>query len=136
MSESTLEFTKSDALTLGVELELQLLTQRDYDLTRGATDLLSRLKYDGEFGDVKLEITESMIEVSTQARATVDEGKRRELYGEAQKLMHAEVPSIIPTFFDLLAARREWVQGYELHPRGAVFRLDHVSLGANAPKRA
>ena len=73
MSESTLEFTKSDALTLGVELELQLLTQRDYDLTRGATDLLSRLKYDGEFGDVKLEITESMIEVSTQARATVDD---------------------------------------------------------------
>ena len=73
MSESTLEFTKSDALTLGVELELQLRTQRDYDLTRGATDLLSRLKYDGEFGDVKLEITESMIEVSTQARATVDD---------------------------------------------------------------
>mgnify|MGYP001545349885 CR=1 FL=1 len=74
--------------------------------------------------------------VVNEARATVDEGKRRELYGEAQKLMHAEVPSIIPTFFDLLAARREWVQGYELHPRGAVFRLDHVSLGANAPKRA
>lgn len=73
MSESTLEFTKSDALTLGVELELQLLSQRDYDLTRGATDLLSRLKYDGAFGDVKLEITESMIEVSTQARSTVDE---------------------------------------------------------------
>ncbi|PZO04090.1 MAG: ABC transporter substrate-binding protein [Hyphomicrobiales bacterium] len=74
--------------------------------------------------------------VVNEARATVDEGKRRQLYGEAQKLMHAEVPSIIPTFFDLLAARREWVQGYELHPRGAVFRLDHVSLGANAPKRA
>ncbi|MFA6964294.1 ABC transporter substrate-binding protein [Bosea sp. (in: a-proteobacteria)] len=74
--------------------------------------------------------------VVNEARASVDEGKRRQLYAEAQKLMHAEVPSIIPTFFDLLAARREWVQGYELHPRGAVFRLDHVSLGANAPKRA
>lgn len=73
MSESTLEFTKSDALTLGVELELQLLTQRDYDLTRGATDLLSHLKYDRMYGDVKLEITESMIEVSTQARTTVDD---------------------------------------------------------------
>ena len=72
MSEAAMEFTKSDALTLGVELELQLLSQRDYDLTRGATDLLSHLKYDGTFGDVKLEITESMIEVSTQARATVD----------------------------------------------------------------
>ena len=72
MSEAAMEFTKSDALTLGVELELQLLSRRDFDLTRGATDLLSHLKYDGTFGDVKLEITESMIEVSTQARATVD----------------------------------------------------------------
>ena len=72
MSESSMAFKQSDALTLGVELELQLLTQRDYDLTRGATDVLSRLSYDGTFGDVKLEITESMIEVSTQARATVD----------------------------------------------------------------
>ncbi len=74
--------------------------------------------------------------VVNEARATVDEAKRRALYGQAQALMNAEVPSIIPTFFDLLAARRDWVQGYELHPRGAVFRLDHVSLGANAPKRA
>ena len=73
MSEAAMEFTKSDALTLGVELELQLLSQRDYDLTRGATDLLSHLKYDRMYGDVKLEITESMIEVSTQARATVDD---------------------------------------------------------------
>ena len=67
-----------------------------------------------------------------EARATVDEAKRRALYAEAQKLMHAEVPSIIPVFLDLLG---EWVQGYELHPRGAVFRLDLVSLGAGAPKR-
>ena len=73
MSESAMDFKKSDALTLGVELELQLLSQRDFDLTRGATDLLSDLKYDGAFGDVKLEITESMIEVSTLARASVDE---------------------------------------------------------------
>ncbi|RXT57421.1 ABC transporter substrate-binding protein [Bosea sp. Tri-44] len=70
-----------------------------------------------------------------EARATVEEAKRRALYADAQKLMNAEVPSIIPAFFDLLGAQREWVQGYELHPRGAVFRLDQVSLGANAPKR-
>jgi len=73
MSDSAMEFKKSEALTLGVELELQLLSQRDYDLTRAATDLLSHLKYDSRFGDVKLEITESMIEVSTLARASVDE---------------------------------------------------------------
>lgn len=70
-----------------------------------------------------------------EARATVDDAKRAALYAQAQKLMYEEVPSIIPCFFDLLAAQREWVQGYQLHPRGAVFRLDHVSLGANAPKR-
>ena len=71
-----------------------------------------------------------------EARATIDEKKRRTLYAEAQRLMHVDIPSIIPVFFDLLAAQRDWVQGYQLHPRGAVFRLDFVSLGANAPKRA
>ncbi|HTZ79732.1 MAG TPA: ABC transporter substrate-binding protein [Stellaceae bacterium] len=71
-----------------------------------------------------------------EARGTADEGKRRELYGEAQKLMHEQVPSVIPAFFDLLAAQRSYVEGYVLHPRGAVFRLDLVSLGAGAPKRA
>ncbi|MEO8132919.1 MAG: ABC transporter substrate-binding protein [Betaproteobacteria bacterium] len=74
--------------------------------------------------------------VVNEARGTVDDAKRRALYAQAQKLMHAEVPSIIPVFFDLLAAQRDWVQGYQLHPRGAVFRLDYVSLAANAPKRA
>jgi peptide/nickel transport system substrate-binding protein len=74
-------------------------------------------------------------ELVNEARATIDEAKRRDLYAQAQKLMYEEVPSIIPAFFDLLAAQREWVEGYKLHPRGAVFRLDYVSLGANAPKR-
>ncbi len=66
------DFKTSQPLTLGVELELQLVSRRDFDLTRGATDLLASLDYDGRFGDIKLEITESMIEVSTLPRATVD----------------------------------------------------------------
>jgi len=74
--------------------------------------------------------------VVAEARGTVDDAKRRALYAQAQKMMHAEVPSIIPVFFDLLAAQRDWVQGYQLHPRGAVFRLDYVSLTDKAPKRA
>ena len=49
--------------------------------------------------------------------------------------MHEEVPSIIPVFFDLLTATRDYVQGYHLHPRGAVFRLDQVWLGDGAPRR-
>jgi len=70
-----------------------------------------------------------------EAGTTLDEAKRRALYGEAQRLMHEEVPSVIPVFFDLLSAQRQYVQGYKLHPRGAVFRLDFVSLGDGAPKR-
>lgn len=67
--------------------------------------------------------------------ATLDEAKRRDLYGKAQELIHNEVPSVIPAFFDLLSAQREYVQGYQLHPRAAVFRLDLVWLGDGAPKR-
>jgi peptide/nickel transport system substrate-binding protein len=70
-----------------------------------------------------------------EARQTADEAKRRELYGAAQKLMYDEVPTVIPVFFDLLAAQRDYVQGFQLHPRGAVFRIDHVSLTDKAPKR-
>lgn len=66
------EFTHSEPLTLGVELELQLVGLRDYDLTRGASDLLSGLDYDGSHGEIKLEITESMIEISTLAQKSVD----------------------------------------------------------------
>lgn len=66
------EFKDSAALSLGVELELQLVSRRDYDLTRGATDLLGSMDYDGRFGEIKLEITESMIEISTLAQASVD----------------------------------------------------------------
>jgi peptide/nickel transport system substrate-binding protein len=50
--------------------------------------------------------------------------------------MHEQVPSVIPAFFDLLSARRAYVQGYTLHPRATVFRLEQAWLGAGAPKRA
>lgn len=72
MSDSIAEFKQSQPLTLGVELELQLVSPRDFDLTRGATDLMASMDYDGRFGEIKLEITESMIEVATLARASVD----------------------------------------------------------------
>lgn len=66
-----LPFATSRPLTLGVELELQLVSPRDYDLTRAATDLLASLHHDGRCGEVKLEITESMIEVNTRPRQDV-----------------------------------------------------------------
>jgi carboxylate-amine ligase len=68
-----LEFHQSEPLTVGVELELQLLTLRDYDLTRGASDLLHTANYDGSNGDIKLEITESMIEINTLPRVSINE---------------------------------------------------------------
>ncbi|MDY0034479.1 MAG: YbdK family carboxylate-amine ligase [Zoogloea oleivorans] len=68
---SKLSFTSSRPLTLGVELELQLVSLRDYDLTRAATDLLAGLQYDDRFGEIKLEITESMIEVNSRPRQDV-----------------------------------------------------------------
>ena len=70
-----------------------------------------------------------------QARGTADESTRRDAYGKAQVLIRDQAPSVIPVFFDLLGARRSYVQGYTLHPRGAVFRLDLVSLGEGAPRR-
>ncbi len=61
----TLRFKQSQPLTLGVELELQLVNTRDYNLTRGASDLLAAVAKAKHPGEIKPEITESMIEIST-----------------------------------------------------------------------
>jgi len=58
-------FKAGEAWTLGVELELQLVNRRDFDLTRGADSLLSALAKSPRAGNVKPEITESMIEVNS-----------------------------------------------------------------------
>ena len=75
-------------------------------------------------------------EIVNAARSETDDANRAALYARAQTMMNEEVPSVIPVFFDILAAQRAYVEGYKLHPRGSVFRLDLVSLGASAPKRA
>jgi carboxylate-amine ligase len=72
MSEQGVVFSNSTPLSLGVELELQLISNRNFDLTRAASDLLAGLKYDNAHGDVKFEITESMIEVCSRPRQTID----------------------------------------------------------------
>ena len=59
-------FQDSRPLSLGVELELQIVNKRDYDLTPCAADLLRLLEREaGLPGDIKPEITSSMIELST-----------------------------------------------------------------------
>ena len=59
------EFAKSRALTLGVELELQLVNLHDYDLVGSASDLLRDIERQKIKLDIKPEMTSSMIEVAT-----------------------------------------------------------------------
>lgn len=87
-----INFNPSEPLTLGVELELQLLNRRDYNLTRSASDLLNRLATVPHGFDIKPEITESMIEIATGVHheiATLSDelySIRRLLLEESQKL--------------------------------------------------
>ena len=59
------EFKKSDALSVGVELELQLVSLSDFDLTASSPDLLHLLAKRPFPGNVTPEITQSMIEICT-----------------------------------------------------------------------
>lgn len=58
-------FANSRSLSMGVELELQIVNTHDYNLTPAAADLLRLMKGRRIPGDVKPEITSSMIEIST-----------------------------------------------------------------------
>ena len=60
-----LQFNRSDPLTFGIELELMVLNTHNYDLARGAADILQRLAKKDLPGEVKPEITESMIEINS-----------------------------------------------------------------------
>jgi carboxylate-amine ligase len=62
-------FKASDALTLGVELELQLVSLSDFDLIDASPDLLDLLGRRPFPGQVVPEITESMIEISTAVQS-------------------------------------------------------------------
>ncbi len=58
-------FAHSKPLTFGVELELQLISLTDYDLTPVSPDLMDLLSQKPFPGNVTPEITESMIEINT-----------------------------------------------------------------------
>jgi len=58
-------FQKSEALSLGVELELQLVNTHDYDLAPYAEDMLRLMSKVALPGAVVPEMTSSMIEIST-----------------------------------------------------------------------
>jgi carboxylate-amine ligase len=70
----TLEaFGHSQPLTLGVELELQLVNTDDYDLTHYADDMLRLMSRQQLPGSVVPEMTAGMIEVSTDVCTTAGE---------------------------------------------------------------
>jgi carboxylate-amine ligase len=58
-------FAQSQPLTFGVELELQLVSLSDFDLTPASPDLLHLLARKPFPGNVTPEITESMIEINS-----------------------------------------------------------------------
>jgi len=86
MSESILEFKTSQPLSMGVELELQLIDRRTGDLTRAASDLIALVSRKRFPGDIKPEITESMLEVSTSVHS-VYQPLRDELIGMRNALV-------------------------------------------------
>ena len=58
-------FKTSQALSLGVELELQLVSLSDFDLAAASPDMLELLGRKPFPGSVTPEVTESMIEIAT-----------------------------------------------------------------------
>ena len=60
-----LPFKSSSALTFGVELELMLVNTRDFNLAPDADDLLRRVTRAAPQGELKPELTQSMIEINT-----------------------------------------------------------------------
>ena len=68
-----LPFTPSAPLTLGLELELQVLDLRTFNLTRGASDLLAAIGAHSHRGEIKPEVTESMIEIATGVAVSTDD---------------------------------------------------------------
>jgi len=59
------QFKTSNALSMGVELELQLVSLSDFDLVAGSPDMLELLSRNAFPGVVTPEVTESMIEIAT-----------------------------------------------------------------------
>ena len=62
-------FNQSTPLTFGVELELQLVSLSDFDLTAASPDLLHLLSRKPFPGNVTPEITESMIEINSSVHS-------------------------------------------------------------------
>jgi carboxylate-amine ligase len=87
-----MEFARSESLSLGIEIELQLVRAHDRDLAHEAGDLIERLAKVKVPGEVKPEVTLSMIELNSSVQRSF-EGALAEL--EAQRLAVNEAAGML-----------------------------------------
>lgn len=67
------DFHVSDPFTLGIELEMQVINPPGYDLSQDASRLIDAVKSELTVGEVKHDITESMLEMATGVCRDVDQ---------------------------------------------------------------
>lgn len=72
---------------------------------------------DAEWNETRYK-NERLDAVIFEARGTVDETRRQELYCEAQRILWEKGGSIVPVFLDWLDARSERLKGWEGNPLG------------------
>jgi carboxylate-amine ligase len=87
-----LEFSRSQSLSLGIEIELQLVRAHDRDLAHEAGDLIERLAKKKVPGAVKPEVTLSMIELNSSIQTSFA-GALAEL--EAQRAVVSEAAGVL-----------------------------------------
>jgi peptide/nickel transport system substrate-binding protein len=75
------------------------------------------------------------IRLLDQARETLDAGRRRQIYGEFQKVSRDEGPFMLPFFANELNGRWGFVRDYQLNPAGFDMVLDEVWLAPDAPRK-
>lgn len=69
------------------------------------------------------------MELYRQAMATRDEGARRAIFHDMQRILHEEVPALLPAGAMTFAVRRRNVQGFAFHPQIWSVRFDEVWRG-------
>ncbi|MDY7580043.1 YbdK family carboxylate-amine ligase [Herbaspirillum sp. RTI4] len=68
-----LPFTSSTPFTMGIELELQLVNRRNYNLASDAVDLLTWIEPRALQSQIKLEMTQGMIELNSGIHTRADQ---------------------------------------------------------------
>jgi peptide/nickel transport system substrate-binding protein len=62
------------------------------------------------------------------ARATIDTAQRADLYRQAQELVLADRPYIVPIFEDILTASNKGIEGWTIAPLSRYFYVENVWL--------